>query len=171
MQAEAARMAVVSRDVIHKATLRGSVPRDHGIRDAVARLFDVSEQWLWFGAPDHERSRQQNKKDGVAPAPVPVVDTPQPSSQYKPDPRGHFVIVESDDFQPVAMRGDVLWVTPSFPVRVGERAYIVMADGSEIVGVLKSTTNTAHNVTVGSGVEALKIKDVSRLERISAITV
>src|SRR5215468_10931395 len=48
-QAEAARLADVGRDVVHKAIQRGSVPRTAEERDAVAKTLSTTSPVLWFG--------------------------------------------------------------------------------------------------------------------------
>tara|TARA_B100000579_G_C22022813_1_gene484670 strand:- start:107 stop:472 length:366 start_codon:yes stop_codon:yes gene_type:complete len=60
-QIEAARIANVKRDYIHKAVQRGSVPNNADVRDRISEALNSSSTWLWFGG-DNESSEQKKPK-------------------------------------------------------------------------------------------------------------
>ena len=61
-QIEAARLAKVSRDYIHKATQRGSVPNDKAVRDRISKVLKCDNSWLWWGFEDDSPSKSRKLK-------------------------------------------------------------------------------------------------------------
>ena len=60
-QKEAAEIANVKKDFIHKAFKRGSKPNKADVRDRISEALKSSSEWLWFGG-DNESSEQKKKK-------------------------------------------------------------------------------------------------------------
>jgi hypothetical protein len=108
-QVEAAHVAGVARDLIHKAVVRGSMPREARDRDAIAKALNTPSAWLWFGT---------GSKEG------PPGDGRLTIFNFRPDPKGYTLLVEHDGYAPLAQKGDVLYVTPSYPARPGDRVFI-----------------------------------------------
>lgn len=69
-QIEAARLAKVSRDYIHKATQRGSVPMDKAVRDRISKVLKCDNSWLWWGFEDADSGTKSRRykihKDALA---------------------------------------------------------------------------------------------------------
>ena len=68
-QIEAARLAKVSRDYIHKATQRGSVPNDKAVRNRISKVLKCDDSWLWWGFEDDSPSGKRKfkiSKDALA---------------------------------------------------------------------------------------------------------
>ena len=61
-QIEAARLSKVSRDYIHKATQRGSVPNDKAVRDRISKVLKCDNSWLWWGFEDDSPSKSRKLK-------------------------------------------------------------------------------------------------------------
>jgi transcriptional regulator with XRE-family HTH domain len=107
-QIEAAKRASVARDLIHKAVVRGSMPREARDRDAIAKALLVSTAWLWFGT---------GTKEAVSGDRLTIFN-------FRPDPKGYTLLVEHDSFAPLVNKGDVLYVTPSYDARPGDRVFV-----------------------------------------------
>jgi hypothetical protein len=171
LQAEAASKAGVPRDIVHKACQRGSTPRKAETRDAVARVLDVSATWLWLAAPDHERERKPVVKDEPPQIPqaTPAAANTNQGYGFRPDPLGHFVIIDSNDYAPIVLGGDTLWVTPSYPTRAGDRVYVTMGNGERLAGSLVAETTTTYKIIVGLEESIIKKTDVGTVEKVSAV--
>lgn len=132
-QTEAARLAGVPRDVIHKAAVRGSVPRTREQREAVAGVLKVTPAWLWHGTggrvpPD------QVAANGAPPAPPPVSPiAPVTVANFTPDPAARLVHVTDNAFAPRARAGDFLLLTPSIDPRPGDDVFVEQVGGSTLL--------------------------------------
>jgi ribosome-binding protein aMBF1 (putative translation factor) len=152
LQTELARVAGVARDVIHKAVIRGSVPRDQRDRDAVAKMLNVSSSWLWFGGADGEGKGELLTTAG-----------------FRPDPKAYHIVVQDEGFVPLAYPGDVLYVTPSYPPRIGDRIYMKYRGGE---GVFRLLSTEEDNITVassGGGRMTLRRSETDELHKIAGV--
>jgi transcriptional regulator with XRE-family HTH domain len=120
-QVEAAKLSGVQRDIIHKAVVRGSMPREARDREAVAKALNVSPAYLWFGT----RPKDEGNGERLT------------LFNFRPDPKGYTLLVEHDGYLPLAQRGDVLYVTPSYPARPGDRLYVKWDDSDGIFRLLE----------------------------------
>lgn len=154
-QVEAAKMAGVPRDMMHKAVVRGSMPREQRDRDNIAKTLGVSSAWLWFGV--------RGKDD--EPAHHPPGGDKLTLLNFRPDPKGFTLLVDHDGFAPLAHRGDVLYVTPSYPARPGDRVYIKWDNTEGIFRLLEENDALTLLAPNGSRVtlDASKIHEKARI--------
>ncbi len=61
-QIEASRLAKVSRDYIHKATQRGSMPNDKAVRNRISKVLKCDDSWLWFGLEETQNTPTKKLK-------------------------------------------------------------------------------------------------------------
>ncbi len=55
-QIEVARLAKVSRDFVHKAIQRGSVPSHKAVRNRISKVLRCDDSWLWFGLEESQNT-------------------------------------------------------------------------------------------------------------------
>jgi hypothetical protein len=152
MQTELARVAGVARDVVHKAVIRGSVPRDQRDRDAVAKILNVSSSWLWFGGTNGEGKGELLTTAG-----------------FRPDPKAYHIVVDHEGFVPLAYPADVLYVTPSYPPRVGDRIFLRYSGGDGIFRLLDSTEDTVTVAAPAGGRLTLKRSEIKDFHKIAGV--
>jgi hypothetical protein len=109
-QSEAARLADVPRDIVHKATGRGSLPRNRSHREAIATALKVAPAWLWFGTGGAQATADHVSIDRHA--------------ALTSDPNNRAVEVGHDAFWPIARAGDLLYIARASSPEKGDRVYV-----------------------------------------------
>lgn len=174
-QVEAAREAGVPRAAIHKAVQRGSIPRDKATRDKVAQVLGVDASWLWAvgsaeqSEPQTQAKRMQSDTETIsAPAASAVRQVSAP--QLPMDPKGYALVIPHSDFQPIVMRNDCLWVTPSYAPETGDRVYVHTSSDEEVIAVLSDMdSNHYYLMTPGGGRRSLRKDSVGALHKVSGV--
>lgn len=171
-QWEVAEKAGVSTDAVHKAVQRGSVPRDAKVRQAIADVLDVDASWLWFAAPAgddpfHNPSQPRPIVLGVDPR-IPTGGLPGMVAPFLPDPKGYCLIVDHDGFRPYAQKGDVLYITPSYEPRPGDRVLIAAGNEQRLCEFSGDEDNNIICTTPAGRLEFPR-KRVTKFERIAGV--
>lgn len=170
---EVARLAGVDKDYIHKATQRGSRPRDADVRLAIAKALSVDPGWLWDGIATSEHDipnfDELPPKTGGE-ATVTPLTKPDPSL-FRPDPKGYFIVVEDERYAPYAKAGDALYLAPSYPLTPGTRVHIEDIDGHTMIVEFISRTPTTAVIRTNAGaitqIDSDRIKTMHRLATIA----
>lgn len=126
-QVEAANRAQVSRDFVHKAVQRGSVPRSSDVREAIAAALGVSPLWLWYG--EGPQPKAQSIEDAAPlPATVPAAVAERTVSASAPPPAypadAYVVMFETDGGEPFVPAGHGVLLSPSAPPRLGGLVWV-----------------------------------------------
>jgi hypothetical protein len=153
-QVEAAQLAGVPRDLIHKAVVRGSMPREARDRESIAKALQTDAAYLWFGVG--------GKPNGEHAPPGPEKLT---LFNFRPDPKGYTLLIEHDGFAPMAARGDVLYVTPSYPARPGDRIFVRWDSSEGIFKLVEDGDSLTVLAPNGSRmtIDARKISEKARI--------
>ncbi|MGE0716339.1 MAG: helix-turn-helix domain-containing protein [Alphaproteobacteria bacterium] len=163
-QVEAARIAGVSRDVLHKAATRGSTPRSQEEREAVAKALGVSATWLWHGLEEALVERQIARAKPAAPEGKPALPAEKAPAALPGD--AYVVLFETDENAPFVHAGHGIIVSPSTSPKLGTHVYVTSPDYS---GVAKYQGVMGDDIllVLPSGKETrVARRDLSRMEAV-----
>lgn len=156
-QAEAAQSAGIDRNVVHKAVVRGSIPREDRVRAAVAQVLGVAYEWLWYG-----KGAPTPKSNGHGSADAPTVLA---TFGLRHDPEGYLHVVTDTEESPDVQRGDILYVTPMSPVRIGDKV-LVWVRGRAVFGSLVALTEQVVRLNLLE----LERKSVDAIHKVAAVS-
>lgn len=143
-----------ARPMFHKALHNGARPRDPAVRDAFALALGVDAGWLWFGArprragsPFMTRDLIVSEEEAFTDGPVAPAAAATAALAIKPDPAGYVLPVSHSLWEPMASRGDCIYISPSYPASSGDRVYV---RGSQGEGIYRLVTLGEDAVTLVS---------------------
>lgn len=135
------------RTMIHKAARQGLRPRDPDVRAAFARVLGADPVWLWFGGGRPRAHMldyiEQGGGEGAAEDEGGALASGELRADIQTgDPAGYALRVEGDAWEPMVSRGNVLYLTPSFPPAQNDRVYVRdgRVDGVYRLGFLGAET-------------------------------
>jgi len=189
-----------AKALIHKVYREGRVPRQSEMRQGIADALGVSPGWVWYGAGDAPEGLQPPSPQPAQPqatarrapamraADTGPIDAPDSAvlvasaavplsalaSAVRPDPAGYGVIV-GPDLAPRcgawAGLNDLIWLTPAYQPRPGDRVLHTSSDGTR--GLYRLLHRDADGVLLVSPAGEpirLPLGEAHALHRVAAIT-